>query len=125
MIAHKSNSLRLIGLGLALAFGSNADAKDLCDGNSYRCTNLKSCSINQKIQPCAYGSGGAANSAIIFEHGSFDIEWQDEEFAVITYGENGEHKSNAELFYNKKNSIWLLDNGVVIKFPSSEITHLQ
>jgi hypothetical protein len=113
-------------LSMIALLSSPAQAEDLCKGNTYRCSNLEGCSINGKVQPCAYGSGGASSSALIFGHGVFNIEWTDEESAVITYGSKGKHKAKAELLWNDKGKsrAFVLDDGVVIVFPA-DIPHFD
>ena len=50
-----------------------------------RCTDYEACYINNVVQPCAWGRGGAALSAVFFEHGTFYLEWLSEDVIEVIY----------------------------------------
>lgn len=119
-LAHSLWIIAVAAAGLA----SPAYSRDLCNGNSYRCSNLTGCSINGKIRPCAYASGGAIDSAVIFPHGVFHLHWTGKQTLVVTYGDNGQFRSRARLIPGKRESTIELEDGVKITFPN-EISHLK
>ena len=109
--------LQHFGLLAFLALPAAAFAQ-LCTPNT-RCTDYTKCSINNVVQPCAYGSGGAAYGGIIFRHGTFEVEWLFESRAKVAYGKRNEFKATATISVENGYRVFRLSDGVVLKYPSS------
>ena len=84
-----------------------------------RCQEYSDCYINEVRQPCAYGSGGARLGAIIFDHGEFDVEWANNDFAYVTYGRNKEFRVKATVTREDgTHTVYQLSDGVTVKIPN-------
>ena len=83
-----------------------------------RCTDYEACYINHVVQPCAWGRGGAALSAVFFEHGTFYLEWLSEDEIEVIYGDQKQYKAKAALELRDGHRIYTLTNGVTFQHPS-------
>lgn len=101
---------------LAALFLPSPVFSQLCTPDT-RCTDYTKCYINNKLQPCAYGSGGASNGGIIFRHGIFYVEWISESRAIVTYGKHKEFKANAKVSAENGYNVLRLSDGVVVMYP--------
>lgn len=84
-----------------------------------RCVDYSKCYINNVMQPCAYGSGGAMSGGIIFRHGTFYVDWTSGTRAKVTYGKHQEFKTNAKISVENGYRVLALSDGVVVKYPIS------
>jgi len=114
---HLSVFLPPFGVLAFLALPAAAFAQ-LCTPNT-RCIDYSKCYINNVPQPCAYGSGGAFLGGIIFRHGDFEIEWQSDGKAKVTYGKRREFKATAIFSVENGYRVLRLSDGVVVKYPAS------
>ena len=83
-----------------------------------RCTDYEACYINNVVQPCAWGRGGAALSAVFFEHGTFYLEWLSEDEIEVIYGDKKQYKTKATLELKDGNRVYKLADGVIFQHPS-------
>ena len=82
-----------------------------------RCTDYEACYINNIVQPCAWGRGGAALSAVFFEHGTFHLEWFSEDDIQVIYGDKKQYKASATLILKDGYRIFKLSDGVIFRLP--------
>ena len=87
-----------------------------------RCTDYEACYINNVVQPCAWGRGGVALSAVFFEHGTFYLEWLSEDEIEVIYGDKKQYKTKATLELKDGNHVYKLADGVIFQHPSWIIT---
>lgn len=109
--------MKLLTLFLVVA-AQTAQAADLCDGNTYRCWQWDNCSINGEVEPCAYGSSGAANGTLRFAHEDFQIEWLDAQTANVRFGKNGELQSKADVTSDANGALMVLQDGTKLFYPA-------
>jgi len=83
-----------------------------------RCTDYEVCYINNVSQPCAWGRGGVALSAIFFEHGTFYVEWLSEDDIEVIYGDKKQYKTKATVELKDGQRIYKLADGVIFQHPS-------
>ena len=83
-----------------------------------RCTDYEACYINNVVQPCAWGRGGAALSAVFFEHGTFYLESLSEDEIEVIYGDKKQYKTKATLESKDGNRAYTLADGVTFQHPS-------
>ena len=106
----------LVAASASIVSPANANQFRYCEPGT-RCREFTNCYINDVAQPCAYGSGGAKLGAIIFDHGEFDIEWINSDFAYVQYGRNKEFKVTATASRDNGYVVYRLSNGVIVKYP--------
>ena len=82
-----------------------------------RCTDYEACYINNVVQPCAWGRGGAELSAVFFEHETFYLEWLSEDEAEVIYGDKKQYKTKATLELKDGHRIYTLADGVTFQHP--------
>jgi len=58
-------------------------------------------------------------SGIIFRHGDFEIEWQSDGKAKVTYGKRREFKATAIFSVENGYRVLRLSDGVIVKYPAS------
>ena len=117
--------IQILALTIAMTLGSPALGQEYVKQSSSRfcqprtrCTDYEACKINNVVQACAWGRGGAALSAVFFEHGTFYIEWLSEGEAEVIYGKKKQFKTKATLELKNGNAIYTLADGVTFQHPS-------
>ena len=117
--------IQILALTIAMTLGSPALGHEYVKQSSSRfcqprtrCTDYEACKINNVVQACAWGRGGAALSAVFFEHGTFYIEWLSEGEAEVIYGKKKQFKTKATLELKNGNAIYTLADGVTFQHPS-------
>jgi len=117
--------IQILALTIAMTLGSPALGQEYVKQSSSRfcqprtrCTDYEACQINNVVQACAWGRGGAALSAVFFEHGTFYIEWLSEDEAEVIYGKKKQFKTKATLELKDGNRIYTLADGVTFQHPS-------
>ena len=117
--------IQILALTIAMTLSSPALSQKYLKQSSSRfckprtrCTDYEACYINNVVQPCAWGRGGAALSAVFFEHGTFYLEWLSEDEAEVIYGKKKQFKTKATLELKDGNRIYTLADGVTFQHPS-------
>ena len=117
--------IQILVLTIAMILGSPALGQEYVKQSSSRfcqprtrCTDYEACQINNVVQACAWGRGGAALSAVFFEHGTFYLEWLSEDEAEVIYGKKKQFKTKATLELKDGNRIYTLADGVTFQHPS-------
>ena len=111
-------SAAIVGTSIVAVNPASAFEFRYCEPGT-RCVEYKGCYINDVRQPCAYGSGGARNGGIIFDHGTFDIYWVTRDFVDVTYGKRKEYKVKGTVTReNGDFTVYRLSNGVTVKIPN-------
>ena len=117
--------IQILALMLAMTLSSPTHSQDYEEQPSprfyqprTRCTDYEACYINHVVQPCAWGRGGAALSAVFFEHGTFYLEWLSEDEIEVIYGDKKQYKTKATLESKDGNRAYTLADGVTFQHPS-------
>ena len=117
--------IQILALTIAMTLSSPALSQEYVKQSSSRfcqprtrCTDYEACYINQVAQPCAWGRGGAALSAVFFEHGTFYLEWLSEDDIQVFYGDKKQYKTSATVDLKDGHRIYRLADGVTIRHPS-------
>ena len=117
--------IQILALMIAMTLGAPALSQEYEKQSSSRfcqprtrCTDYEACQINNVIQPCAWGRGGVALSAVFFEHGTFYLEWLSEDEIEVIYGDKKQFKTKATLELKDGNRIYTLADGVTFQHPS-------
>ena len=120
----KTKAIPILSIALALNLGPLAAAQEYKRQSSLRfcqprtrCTEYEICYINDIAQPCAWGRGGAALSAVFFEHGTFHLEWLSEDDIQVIYGDKKQYKASATLVLKDGYRIFKLSDGVTFRLP--------
>ena len=117
--------IQILALTLAMTLNSPVHSQDyerlssprFCQPRT-RCTDYEACQINNVVQACAWGRGGAALSAVFFEHGTFYLEWLSEDEIEVIYGDKKQYKTKATLELKDGNRVYTLADGVTFQHPS-------
>ena len=121
----KTKAIPILSIALAINLGSPAATQEYERQSSLRfcqprtrCTEYEICYINDIVQPCAWGRGGVALSAVFFEHGTFYLEWLSEDEIEVIYGDKKQYKTKATLELKDGNRVYTLADGVTFQHPS-------
>ena len=120
----KTKAIPILSIALAINLGSPAATQEYERQSSLRfcqprtrCTEYEICYINDIAQPCAWGRGGAALSAVFFEHGIFHLEWFSEDDIQVIYGDKKQYKASLTLVLKDGYRIFKLSGGVTFRHP--------
>ncbi len=103
----------LVGVGASFAAG-------LCQGGTYRCTEIEGCSLDGVTQPCAYASSSAKSGGILFEGKILFVDWISPNTAKVSFGSSDADMTPATFSKDDKGTTLRIDGGPVIFIPAVE-----
>jgi hypothetical protein len=106
---------------ISLAGVSSSSAAGLCEGDTYRCTEIRGCSLDGVTQPCAYASSNAKSGGILFEGKILFVDWISSDTAKVSFESFDAGMTPATFSKDDKGTTLRIEGGSVIFIPAKEV----